>query len=69
MPHITIKTHGYSPFKEDYTTIFMASGKGIKKGAVIEKMSLIDEGPTMARLMGLGLKEADGRVIYEILDI
>ncbi|HYE10659.1 MAG TPA: ectonucleotide pyrophosphatase/phosphodiesterase [Patescibacteria group bacterium] len=69
VPHITINTHGYSPFKEEYTTVFMASGKGIKKGAVIEKMNLIDEGPTMARLLGLELKEADGKVLNELLDV
>lgn len=69
VPHVTINTHGYSPFKKDYATVFMASGKGIKKGAVIEKMGLIDEGPTMACLLGLELKEADGRVLYEFLDI
>lgn len=69
VPHITINTHGYSPYKPDYTTVFMALGKGIKKGAAIEKMNLIDEGPTMARLLGLELKNADGRVIEELLDI
>ncbi len=69
VPHVTINTHGYSPCKPDYTTVFLASGKGIRKGAVIEKMNLIDEGPTMARLLGLELKEADGRALYELLDI
>jgi predicted AlkP superfamily pyrophosphatase or phosphodiesterase len=69
VPHVTINTHGYSPFKEDYTTVFIASGKGIKQGAVIEQMSLIDEGPTLARLLGLELKEADGRILYDFLDI
>lgn len=69
VPHVTINTHGYSPFKKDYTTVFMAAGKGIRKGAVIEKMGLIDEGPTLACLLGLEMKEADGRVIYEFLDI
>jgi len=69
VPHVTINTHGYSPCKPDYTTVFLASGKGIRKGAVIEKMNLIDEGPTMARLLGLELKETDGRALYELLDI
>jgi predicted AlkP superfamily pyrophosphatase or phosphodiesterase len=63
---ITSSTHGYSPFKENYTTVFMAAGCGIKAGAVIEKMGLIDEGPTMAKLLGLELKNVDGRVIEEI---
>ncbi|EKQ57691.1 MULTISPECIES: alkaline phosphatase family protein [unclassified Clostridium] len=65
---ITSSTHGYSPFKEDYTTVFMAKGCGIKKGTVIEKMNLIDEAPTIAKLLGFELKNIDGRVIEEILE-
>lgn len=65
---VTSSTHGYSPFKEDYTTVFMAAGCGIKKGAVIEKMNLIDEAPTMAKLLGLELKNIDGRIVEEIFE-
>lgn len=68
VPDVTNATHGYSPFKEEYTTVFMAAGCGIKKGAFIEKMNLIDEGPTMAKLLGLELKDVDGRVIEEIFE-
>lgn len=64
----TRSTHGYSPYKANYTTVFMARGKGIKKGLVIDKMNLIDEGPTFAKLLGIELKGADGRVIEEILE-
>ena len=28
----TLTTHGYSPQKPDYTTVFMAAGKRIRKG-------------------------------------
>lgn len=65
---VTSSTHGYSPFKEDYTTVFMAAGCGIKKGAVIEKMNLIDEAPTMAKLLGLELINVDGRIVEEIFE-
>lgn len=65
---IHINTHGYSPYKKDYTTVFMASGKGIKKNIVIDKMNLVDEGPTIANLMGFELQNADGRVIREFLE-
>lgn len=64
----TLSTHGYSPFKDDYTTVFMASGMGIKSGNIIEKMNLIDEGPTMAKLLGLTLEDADGEIIYDFID-
>jgi predicted AlkP superfamily pyrophosphatase or phosphodiesterase len=65
---VTSSTHGYSPFKNEYTTVFIAAGCGIKKGAVIEKMDLIDEGPTMAKLLGLELKDVDGRIVEEIFE-
>ena len=60
--------HGYSPFRADYTTIFIISGRGVKKGAIVEKMDLVDEGPTIARLLGVELKDIDGRVLEELLD-
>ena len=63
----TMASHGYSPEKENYTTVFMASGKGIREKAVIPAMHLVDEGPTFARLLGLDLAETDGRMIEEIL--
>jgi predicted AlkP superfamily pyrophosphatase or phosphodiesterase len=68
VPHLTKSTHGYLPFKQDYTTVFMASGKGIKKGVLVDKMSLVDEAPTMAKLLGIKLKDTDGRVIEELLE-
>lgn len=66
--HRTMSAHGYSPFKKDYTTVFLANGAGVKKGIELQEISLIDEGPTLARLLGLTLEDADGRVLDEILD-
>jgi len=68
VPHFTLATHGYSPYKENYTTVFIASGKGIKPGIVLEEMQLLDEGPTLAKLLGFELKQSEGRVLAEILD-
>lgn len=67
LPHTTAATHGYSPYKEGYTTMFFASGKGIKQGVEVEHMTLVDEGPTLAELMGLKLDDIDGRIIKEFL--
>lgn len=58
--------HGYSPFKPDYTTTFMISGRGIKKGVVIDKMNLVDEAPTIAYLLGLNIKDIDGKALKSI---
>ncbi|WP_010677516.1 alkaline phosphatase family protein [Bacillus timonensis] len=63
----TFASHGYSPEKENYTTMVIASGKGIRPNIEIPSMHLIDEGPTFARLLGLNLGQTDGRVIEEIL--
>lgn len=59
--------HGYDPDKEDYATIFMASGPGFKKGVRLQKMQLVDEGVTMAALLDLDLGRTDGRLLKEIL--
>jgi predicted AlkP superfamily pyrophosphatase or phosphodiesterase len=64
----TKSTHGYSPFKKDYTTVFMIGGKGVRKGEVISSMSLIDEGPTLAKLLGLKFKDADGKIIEQFFN-
>lgn len=59
-------THGYHPKRKDYQTVFMIAGPDIKPGIDIGEMSLLDEGPTIAAMMGLELPGADGRVIEEI---
>lgn len=59
--------HGYSPEKSDYNTLFIASGNGIRTGQALTSMRLIDEGPTLARLLGLDLGAVDGRVLEELL--
>lgn len=41
---------------------------GIKKGVVLSSIDMIDEGPTMAQLLGLKLKDADGDPIDAILN-
>ncbi|MFQ9801597.1 MAG: hypothetical protein ACLR23_24840 [Clostridia bacterium] len=46
-PHITKSTHGYSPYKPDYTTLFAMRGGGIAKGEVLSSMKLVDEAPTI----------------------
>lgn len=65
----TRASHGYSPNKENYKTVLIAAGKGIRQNIVVPQMSLVDEGPTFARLLGLDLGNTDGRVMEEILNI
>lgn len=64
---LMIATHGYDPEKPKYGTIFAMAGVGVKPGKFNGKMSLIDEAPTIAKLMGLPFPEVDGRVMKEFL--
>ena len=62
MPHITWSTHGYSPLKKDYQTFFSMMGPKVRPGEVEGPMKLVDDGPTIAHLMGGTLPDADGMV-------
>ena len=63
----TLACHGYSPEKKDYFTIFMAAGKGIQKNVTLPYIRLVDEGPTLARLLGLDLGKTDGKIVEELI--
>lgn len=60
-------THGYLNTDPELDGIFMASGKGIRPGVVLPRMTNLDVAPTIAKLMGLPLHEPEGRVLEEIL--
>ena len=60
--------HGYLPDKPDYETFFMAFGYGVKEGVELPSMHLYDEGPTLAKIIGVTLPHADGRCFDEILE-
>ncbi len=64
-----IGQHGYSPLKEDYTAAFVASGKGIKKGVYLNEGHIINYAKTFSYLLGFEMKEAQGKIMKEILDI
>lgn len=53
-------THGYFPEMDAYKTFFMMVGPDVPEGRVIDKMRLIDEGPTLAKVLGVDLGEVDG---------
>lgn len=60
-------THGYLNSDPEIDGIFIASGRGIRRGVVLERMANVDVAPTIARLMGLNLPDPDGRVLTDIL--
>lgn len=55
-------THGGLPSRPGLATGFILSGPGVRKGLVLDRIRVIDIAPTLARLMGLDMKDVDGRV-------
>lgn len=61
--------HGYHPTeKADYATFYAMAGPGVRAGAEIVQMSLIDIAPTWAKLLDLELGDVDGEVIEAMLE-
>ncbi len=60
-------THGYVSTEPDIRALFIAFGRGVKPGVVLDGMRTIDLAPTAARLLGIELKDVEGRVLQEVL--
>jgi predicted AlkP superfamily pyrophosphatase or phosphodiesterase len=60
-------SHGYLSTESDMDAVFIASGAGIKPGVRLERIHNLDVAPTAARLLGLEMKNVQGRVLTEIL--
>src|SRR5262249_43978008 len=58
---------GYAPSRVEMRAAFIITGKGIKPNIKVEYARLIDVAPTIARLLGLEMKTARGRVIAEVI--
>ena len=63
----SLGAHGYVASDPDLGAIFIASGAGIKAGVKLSAIENVDVAPTIARLLGLELDGADGRVLTELL--
>ncbi len=63
----SLGSHGYVSTDPELGAIFIASGRGIKPGVTLDSVNTIDLAPTMARLLGLELKDVDGTVLSELL--
>lgn len=59
-------THGHLPDKGPQP-IFCAKGPAFCENVVIERANLVDEAPTYAKVLGVELRDADGRVLEELL--
>ena len=61
-------THGFLHTLPKMNAIFVASGKGIRRGEKIGVIENIDVAPTVAKLFGVELKDVQGKPIAESLD-
>ena len=60
-------THGH-PTAPDYMhASFVAAGVGIKPGVKLKTISNLDVAPTIARLLGVEMPKAEGRMLKEVL--
>ena len=59
--------HGYVATDPDLGSLFIAAGAGVRSGVTLETVDSIDVAPTIARLLGLQLSGADGRVLESML--
>ena len=66
-PAGSLGSHGYLASDPDLRALFIAAGRGIKRGMTIESVSNLDLAPTIAHLLGVSLPEAQGKVLTEVL--
>jgi predicted AlkP superfamily pyrophosphatase or phosphodiesterase len=66
-PEGSLGAHGYISTAPDIQSLFIASGRGIKPGSTLDTVNNVDVAPTAATLLGLEMKDVDGRVLVEIL--
>lgn len=59
-------THGYQPEKGPQP-VFLARGPAFRAGAVLPQARVIDEAPTLARVLGAAMPDADGVCLDALL--
>ena len=62
----SVGTHGHRPDKGPQPT-FIGCGPGFKKGVIIEEGNILNHAPTLAKLLGVELRDAEGVSVDEIL--
>lgn len=64
--HHTLASHGYLP-ERDETTTFIACGKDVKEGIIIERSTMLNEACTMAKMLGIDMEGTQGEVWSDLL--
>jgi len=61
-------THGLPAHFPSMKASFILAGPGVKKGIVLSESKMIDIAPTLARILGVTLADAEGRPLKEMLE-
>jgi predicted AlkP superfamily pyrophosphatase or phosphodiesterase len=64
----TTGTHGHNPAQPMMGATFVAWGAGIKRGTKLSEINSVDIAPTIARLLGVEMKDVDGKVLMQVLN-
>lgn len=59
--------HGYLATHPLMKAGFVMAGAGVRRGVVLEDIRNVDVAPTMATLLGVSMKDTDGRILKEAL--
>lgn len=59
--------HGYSPNHPLMDASFIISGAKVKSGVVLDRVSNTDVAPTIAKLLGVEMKDVEGKVLTDVL--
>jgi len=60
-------SHGFLSTDPQMNAILVAWGAGVRRGARLERGTLMDVGPTIAELLGVKMSNVQGRVLRELL--
>ncbi|MBE5781856.1 MAG: alkaline phosphatase family protein [Clostridiales bacterium] len=63
----TFGEHGFSLNEPQAKTLLWLCGPGVKKGVQLKGANLVDIAPTLAKLLGLSLPDAEGKVLTDAL--
>jgi predicted AlkP superfamily pyrophosphatase or phosphodiesterase len=66
-PAGSLGAHGYVGTDPEMLSLFIAAGRGIRPGVKLDVIDNVDLAPTAARLLGIELKDVDGKLLTEIL--
>ncbi len=61
-------THGHQPEKGPQPT-FIGAGPSFKSGACVKEGNILNHAPTLAKILGISLRDASGKCVDEILNI